>query len=156
MPTVVNTDNCDTLQASLGERLVELRSELGMTQIELADCLGITSRTIRGYETGTTTIPTDTLYRMMEIGIDVPYLLFGQRTLFANRGNTTHVDDELLKRAIEWVDGEWSQNPDGERITDHDRIKWVMLAYLSIVGDSGTQQDAEIDNKLSRRKSNAG
>ena len=57
-----------------GKRLKEERTRLGLTQLELAKEIGVTSKTISNYELGKYQTP---LYEMLKNGMDVGYLITG-------------------------------------------------------------------------------
>lgn len=64
----------------LGKRLLEERERLSMTQPELAEKCGVTMRTQRNYEKGERSPDADYLAALAQQGLDVLYLLTGQRT----------------------------------------------------------------------------
>jgi len=59
---------------NFGKRLKEERNRLGLTQLELAKKIGVTSKTISNYETGMFHTP---LMYMIKEGIDIGYLITG-------------------------------------------------------------------------------
>lgn len=66
------------IQDRVGERLKQARVRLGLTQQALADRGGISRVTQVSYESGNGADPgTAYLKAVQEIGIDVPYVLFG-------------------------------------------------------------------------------
>ena len=111
------------LQSTLGDRLRSERVRLGLTQETLADRTGISTRSIAGYELGTTTIRQDFIYRLENVGIDMAYVLFGDGT----EGSAV-VDDELFERVNRWADVS-CREPDGTPIPDWERLQRVARAY---------------------------
>jgi transcriptional regulator with XRE-family HTH domain len=71
----------------LGERLAEERNRCGHTQQSVADRFDITARTQIKYELGETGPDAYYLRGIGEIGLDVPYLLTGRRSVL-------HMSDE--------------------------------------------------------------
>lgn len=41
----------------------------------------------------------------------------------------------LLAQAVAWVDGEWSDNRDGTRMDDMERLAWVFRTYQQLMSD---------------------
>jgi transcriptional regulator with XRE-family HTH domain len=64
----------------LGLRLVEERKKLALTQTELANRLGISRNSVTQYEVGKHQPGTDVLLSMHSAGLDILYLLTGQRS----------------------------------------------------------------------------
>lgn len=52
---------------SLGSRMKERRESLGMTQVQLADLLGVTKGAIGNYETGANSPKASIMYKVFEI-----------------------------------------------------------------------------------------
>lgn len=48
-----------------------------MSQEDLAAASGVTARSIKRYEAGKSTMPTDVVYRMAAAGLDMRYVIFG-------------------------------------------------------------------------------
>lgn len=60
---------------SFSQRLKERREQVGLTQIELANILGITKGTIGNYETGFSSPKADILYKLFDaLNCDANYL----------------------------------------------------------------------------------
>lgn len=79
----------------IGERLREERERLGENQTDFAALAGVTRKTLFGYETAERMPPADALAAWAEIGLDVGYVVLGQRS----DGATSHhlpPDEELL------------------------------------------------------------
>lgn len=65
---------------NFSDRLREERERIGLTQTELADAGGVKKLAQHTYEKGERSPSSDYLQRVMAKGIDVPYLLTGNRT----------------------------------------------------------------------------
>lgn len=65
----------------LGERLAEERNRCGHTQVMVAERFDMTARTQIKYELGETGPDAYYLYRIAEMGLDVPYVLSGRRSV---------------------------------------------------------------------------
>lgn len=62
----------------IGKRLREARNNLGRTQAEIADMLGVTEEHYRKYESGATGLSADKILVLYhECGIDPTYLITG-------------------------------------------------------------------------------
>lgn len=66
--------------SSIGERLLEERDRLGLSQPALAEMCGITMRSQRNYEKGERQPDASYLAAIAAAGADVLYILTGQRT----------------------------------------------------------------------------
>ena len=79
-------------------RLKELRKEIGMSQIALANELGVSYRTLQNWENGVSSIKPDNLKTLCEIfDVDAPYLL-GYNTVKNETNIKTAVLDEALEK----------------------------------------------------------
>ena len=96
------------LDSGIGERLRTIREALGMTQSDLASALCVTDRTIKRYEAGTSTIPSDVVVAMMGIGMDIAYLFGVQVPGAEEKPQERQVDTEVLQRLAGTVDSSWS------------------------------------------------
>jgi transcriptional regulator with XRE-family HTH domain len=59
--TMTISDDERTFFASLGERVAQLRKARNITQVQLAEALGVSQQTIQSYEVGRRRIPVSTL-----------------------------------------------------------------------------------------------
>ncbi|OLF56549.1 helix-turn-helix domain-containing protein [Pseudomonas chlororaphis] len=72
------------LSEEIGSRLQEERKRCGLTQLQIAEALGIAKRTQANWESGTSDATASYLSRCArEFGFDVPYILTGVRTTLA-------------------------------------------------------------------------
>ncbi|WDZ94638.1 helix-turn-helix transcriptional regulator [Herbaspirillum sp. WKF16] len=75
------TSNKSEYLKELGERLAEERNRCGHTQMAVAERFEMTARTQIKYELGETGPDAYYLHRIAEIGLDVPYVLSGRRSV---------------------------------------------------------------------------
>lgn len=82
----------------LGKRMAELRKELGLTQVQLAETLDISQQLIAAYEAGTRKIPASmlpTLAKLFAVSLES---LIGVEKMPVKRGPAS-----ILQRQIEQV-----------------------------------------------------
>ncbi len=66
----------DNIQEQIGKRIAECRKKKGIKQVELADILKKSSRTIQAYESGETDLPISTLADIScALGVSINYLI---------------------------------------------------------------------------------
>lgn len=82
----------------LGKRVAELRKELGITQVQLAELLEISQQLIAAYEAGTRKIPSSVLPRLAKLFAVSLEELIGMEKLPAKRGPAS-----ILQRQIEQI-----------------------------------------------------
>ena len=70
----------------LGQRVAELRKELGWTQTQLAECIGISQQLIAAYEAGARKIPASMLATLAKLFAVPMEQLVGMKALPAKRG----------------------------------------------------------------------
>ena len=70
MSAMTISDDERTLFAGLGERVAQLRKARSITQVQLADALGVSQQTVQAYEVGRRRIPVSTL-RLLAKTLDV-------------------------------------------------------------------------------------
>lgn len=64
----------------IGRFIAELRKEMGITQEQLGDMIGVTNKTVSRWETGTYLPPADALMRLSALfKVSINELLSGQR-----------------------------------------------------------------------------
>ena len=67
-----------TIDAFIGARVRQRRSELGISQSKLGEQLGITFQQVQKYENGKNRISASSLYRISRIlGVDISYFVEG-------------------------------------------------------------------------------
>jgi len=70
MPAMTISDDERTFFAGLGERVAQLRKARSITQVQLAQALGVSQQTVQAYEVGRRRIPVSTL-RLLAKTLDV-------------------------------------------------------------------------------------
>jgi len=70
MPAMTISDDERTFFAGLGERVAQLRKARSITQVQLAEALGVSQQTVQAYEVGRRRIPVSTL-RLLAKTLDV-------------------------------------------------------------------------------------
>jgi len=155
MPFPVNPRDCEVLEAGFGDRLRAQRKSLGLTQEMLAAHLDVAVRSVKGYEAGSTTVASDVIYRMMAIGIDIGRLFYGPSG-DSNLDRPPRIDHVALDRAITWVDGEWGNESGGQKISDRERIEWILLAYASVAENTHPDAEGIAQSRGKQRREKAG
>ncbi|MBL6446760.1 helix-turn-helix transcriptional regulator [Fulvivirga sp. 29W222] len=92
--------------SSLGDRIKQLRKEMGMSQSELADRVGISYAQIGRYETKDAQPPAKTLTAIADaLGVSPDFLIYGSSS---EKAKTKLSDPELINqfKAIEEMDEE--------------------------------------------------
>lgn len=79
----------------LGQRLTELRKELGWTQTQLAETLGISQQLIAAYEAGTRKIPASLLPTFAKLFAVPLEELIGMKALPAKRGPASTLQRQM-------------------------------------------------------------
>ena len=91
----------ETERPLLGTRLREERRRLGLTQAALAAVAGISTATQVGYEGGATDPGASYLLKIAEAGVDVCWVLTGQRVDW--RGFDIGMLIEIVQAVDEWA-----------------------------------------------------
>lgn len=91
------------IKDGLHERLKEARMLLGLKQSQLAEAGQVSRLTQISYEAGTTSPNTAYLERVQDVGLNIPYLLFGQDAM-EQLDSPTGVNWPLLRQAHEEVE----------------------------------------------------
>jgi len=80
---------------ALGERVMQLRKEHGLTQVQLAETLMLSQQLIAAYEGGQRCVPADVLPRMATaLGVSIEELV-GTGTKIVKRGPTPKLQRQL-------------------------------------------------------------
>lgn len=106
---------------SIGTRIAELRSKMGMTQLELAEKLGVTDRAVSKWETGASYPDIALLPQLADIfGVTTDYLLRGLATVkqefyvdYANSKFNDTVNKKYLANGWNIADMKLSGDGDG-------------------------------------------
>lgn len=108
----------------LNERLAKLRRMKGLTQAELADKVGVTTRSIQNYELGTRTPKMDTVAKIAEaleidekaILSDEDYFVIEAHEKYGSRGKKDA--EELVKNATALFSGGQLSENDKARVLE--------------------------------------
>lgn len=84
---------------TLGDRLRAQRVQLGLTQLQLAEALGVAERAVQNYEQDRNAIRMVVLERLGRIGFNIDDLVYG-----TDRGELDAEDRALWDRAEAWAD----------------------------------------------------
>jgi transcriptional regulator with XRE-family HTH domain len=80
----------------LGARIASLRKEEDITQVELADLLGVSQQTITAYESGRRRVPVSTLPRLAKLlGVSIEELIGGHGKRGGKRGPASRLQQQL-------------------------------------------------------------
>ena len=97
---------------SIGSRIKERREELGITQVQLADMLGVSKGAIGNYETDSNSPKASIMYKVFEaLKCDANYLYQDELTIYETPEKETRLlksfrrlNDEGQDKTIEYVD----------------------------------------------------
>ena len=115
---------------------------MDLTQVSLAEKVGITDRAIQHYELGKSTIRLDILYKMREVGIDIDYLLFGGL-------DSIRYDPVLWERVNRWAD-DACRDRHGRPFAEPIRQQRVLRAYDHV---SRGRTPEEVEERLAQLRS---
>ncbi len=122
MATLIRT----LLMMSLPTRLITLRKDMGLTQQQMADTIGIHVNSLKKYEAGQAQPSLDALKKMaLELHVSTDFLLFDAH----ERGPS---DDLALNEAV-------SQMPEDEQMVIREVLESLIIKYQSRRWDSGRQ-----------------
>jgi transcriptional regulator with XRE-family HTH domain len=107
---------------TLGSRFREERRRIGLLQQEVADATGLSMRAIGTYERGVRSPDAEVLIRLIDLGMDVYYVLTGERV-------GTRLDLDPMQRSL--LD-------DFERCTPEAQLELVKHAALMAKGVAPT------------------
>lgn len=93
--TVAISDDDRAFFIELGARITRLRKDQGITQVQLAEQLGVSQQTITAYESGRRRVPISNLPRLAALlGTSIEALI-GQTAPAAKRGPTPKLLQQL-------------------------------------------------------------
>jgi transcriptional regulator with XRE-family HTH domain len=93
---VAITDNERAFFAALGGRIARLRKQQDITQVQLAELLGITQQTLNSYETGRRRVPVSLLPLLAKrLGVAVEALLDDDAKAAAKRGPVPKLQQQM-------------------------------------------------------------
>ena len=112
----------DDVKKSLGRRLADIRSRLGLSQTELAGELGVSPRSYQSYERGERDAPTASLIELCQkFDIDPTWLLLGPDA-------KASLNEAILEGVLRAVD-EYLQSIQGE-LPPEKKARLVKLLYM--------------------------
>ncbi|MCW7540476.1 helix-turn-helix domain-containing protein [Aquabacterium sp. A7-Y] len=122
------------VRQQIGQRLLEERARLGLTQQALADAIGAPRVSFVKYESGQSSPAAETLAALEVAGVDVRYVLTGFRTA------PSGVDRDRFRQAFLEVERQVKTNK--ERLSTDDRLSlaWRIYDALSQVRPSRQAQ----------------
>ena len=138
---------------SIGKRLEEERKSKGYrSQNAFADALGISYPTISRWENDTTTIPSDKCALMNELGLDILYILTGQKTAVVAASENVDLLENKEIEGTENLEAAISPVPVAARIDseaarpaliDPDNYAWIPLYDVDASAGNGSIFDDE-------------
>jgi len=76
LPTMTISDDERIFFAGLGDRVAQLRKARNITQVQLAESLGVSQQTIQAYEVGRRRVPVSTLRQLAKtLGVSLDELM---------------------------------------------------------------------------------
>ena len=112
---------------SLPTRLIALRKDMGLTQQQMADTIGIHVNSLKKYEAGQAQPSLDALKKIaLELHVSTDFLLFDEHE---------RVPSDDLALQLEAV----SQMPDDEQMVIREVLESLIIKYQSRRWDSGRQ-----------------
>jgi len=109
------------VRQQIGQRLLEERARLGLTQQALADAIGAPRVSFVKYEAGQSSPAAETLVALEGAGVDVRYVLTGLRQA------PSGVDRERFRRAFLEVDRQVRSNR--EKLSTEERLALAWRIY---------------------------
>lgn len=92
------------------ERLKEVRQQAGMTQELLSEAIGVTKRSVINWETGAAAPGADALAKYADAGIDVLYIVTGERSQSVPARAELPKDQQALLNSYEMCGPEARKN----------------------------------------------
>ncbi|WP_419629364.1 helix-turn-helix domain-containing protein [Thiolapillus sp.] len=123
--------------SEVGARIREERKKLGITQSAMAKLGGVSNATQGYYESGERSPNTEYLGRLYKEGVDVCYIVTGQKG--AKSGMPANIDVELLSSIQEAVD-EWdSKRTIPVRLKTKSELVALFYAQFAETGQANTE-----------------
>ena len=126
------------MPSAIGERLKIERKRLGLSQDAFAKEGGIKRTTVYQYERGDRMPTLDFLFNCSSIGLDVPFVIFGERNLRAN--SEIQLKDSELARIFALVDIYARDSRD--RLLAHEHQQ-ELLSQLCKVASNRSEEDID-------------
>ena len=109
-------------QVKIGKFIAELRRTKGMTQLELAEKLGVTDRSVSNWENGKC-MPDLSLFKPLcdEFGITINELMSGERLTKENYQQ--QLEENIIKINIDQV----------KKYCIHKILKYICIFFISLI-----------------------
>ena len=96
LPTMTISDNERTFFTGLGERVAQLRKARNITQVQLAELLGVSQQTVQAYEVGRRRLPVSTLRQLAKtLGMSLDELMAEGAHAPRKRGPVSQIQQHL-------------------------------------------------------------
>lgn len=128
---------------TIGDRLREERERLGMTQTEFGALAGVTKATQINYETGRRAPDAGYLAAVAGVGLDVQFVVIGQRVQDANE-SSRHI--ALLSEAWEALEQHYQST--GTKLTPEKKRQAAEALYKICLERGGLQANRDIVSVL--------
>jgi transcriptional regulator with XRE-family HTH domain len=115
------------VRLQIGQRLLEERGRLGVTQQALADAIGAPRVSFVKYEAGQSSPAAETLVALESAGIDVRYVLTGLRQA------PSGLDRERFRRAFQEVERQVKTNRETLSTDERLSLAWRLYDAFSTV-----------------------
>jgi len=142
--------NMNSVKYSSSVRLKEERARLGLSQVTLAEALGVTKWTVINYEKAGgrgTPIPADLLSACARLGMDVQYILTG-----VHSSNLNQVAEEGgAYRRAEWKGTVSLSNEEQNLLEKYRRLKPQQRTHALAIVDALIPVEARKEGKPVRR-----
>jgi transcriptional regulator with XRE-family HTH domain len=101
LPTMTISDDERTFFAGLGERVAQLRKARNITQVQLAESLGVSQQTIQAYEVGRRRVPVSTLRLLAKtLGVSLDELMAEGAHAPRKRGPVSQIQQHLERISL--------------------------------------------------------
>ena len=101
LPTMTISDDERTFFAGLGERVAQLRKARNITQVQLAESLGVSQQTIQAYEVGRRRLPVSTLRQLAKtLGVSLDELMAEGAHAPRKRGPVSQIQQNLERISL--------------------------------------------------------
>ena len=142
--------NMNSVKYSSPARLKEERMRLGLSQIALAEVLGVTKGTVINYEKAGgrgTPIPANLLSACARLGMDVQYILTGVASSNLNRV----AEESGTYRREEGKEAVSLSNEERDLLEKYRRLKPQQRTHAQAIVDALIPAEARKEKRLSRR-----
>lgn len=123
--------------SSPSERLKDERLRCGLTQTQLAEAAGVSTRAQIRYETGESQPNTDYLAAIAALGIDILYIITGQRQVQSEWDDEDELEEE---------------DDDSDEIVTPTQEEYMLALYRSLNEDERREIQAAAEGKLRIRE----